>query len=225
MAKITAAAKAKGITVGWDLAHGIGNVSLSLHDWGVDFAAWCSYKYLNAGPGAVAGIFIHEKHHNQADIPRFEGWWGHDKATRFAMPETFVPIPTAEAWQLSNAPVFSMAPLRASLDLFDQTNVTELQAKTRKLAGYLEFVLETISKEEQAAFTLITPKEWTARSCQVSVHTGQYGKSLFDALTARGVIADWREPNVIRMAPVPLYNSFEDIYNFGIILKEVLKHV
>ncbi len=223
MQKITAAAKKAGITVGWDLAHGIGNIPLELHHWGVDFAAWCSYKYLNSGPGGVAGIFVHENHHIE-NLPRFEGWWGHNKATRFQMPPKFDPIASAEAWQLSNAPVFAMAPLRASLDLFDATSMAELRTKAQQLSGYLEYTLEAVSQEFDADFEIITPKDWDSRGCQISVLTGSRGKSLFDALTAQGVIADWREPNVIRMAPVPLYNSFTDIYRFGLKLKNALSN-
>jgi kynureninase len=224
MKEITAAARNAGIVVGWDLAHGAGNIPLALHDWDVDFAAWCSYKYLNAGPGGVAGIYVHERHHGNRNIPRFEGWWGHDKKTRFAMPPNFEPIPTAEAWQLSNAPVFSMAPLRASLDIFDKTNMEALREKTIKLSGYLEFVLRTVSSEAEADFQIITPENWSERGCQISVLTGDHGKGLFQYLTDRGVIADWREPNVIRLAPVPLYCSFEDVYRFGIILKSALNY-
>lgn len=215
MKTITAAAREKGAFVGWDLAHGIGNIELKLHDWGVDFAAWCSYKYLNSGPGSVAGIFVHERHHGKADIPRFEGWWGHDKDSRFKMPDTFVPMPTAEAWQLSNAPVFAMAPHRASLDIFDQTTFEQRREKAVKLSGFLEFVLDEIARKNNAHFEIITPRDWAQRGSQLSVFLHGQGRELFDKLMAAGVIADWREPNVIRMAPVPLYNSFEDIWRFG----------
>ena len=216
MKELTAYAQQKGITVGWDLAHAAGNVELSLHDWGVDFAAWCHYKYLNAGPGATAGYFVHERHHNQSDIPRFEGWWGHDKETRFQMPETFKPIPTAEAWQLSNAPVFAMAPVRAALDMVDQAGFTNLVAKSKKLTAYFQEVLDYVAKESNSHFEIITPAE--DRGAQISLLVHGYGKPLFDHLMDQGVIADWREPNVIRMAPVPLYNSFEDVRAFGEIL-------
>ena len=221
MKEITAAAHEVGALVGWDLAHAAGNVELQLHDWGVDFAAWCTYKYLNSGPGATAAAFVHQRHH-QADLPRFAGWWGHDKATLFAMPPHFVPVQSAEAWQLSNAPVMSMAPLRASLDLFDQVGMPALRKKAVALSGYLQFVMEEVAKNTGAPFKLITPEDWNERGCQISMHTGPYGRSLFDALTNRGVIADWREPAVIRLAPVPLYNSFEDVYLFGTILQEEL---
>ena len=215
MQTITAAAREKGAFVGWDLAHGIGNIELNLHDWGADFAAWCSYKYLNSGPGSVAGIFVHERHHGKAVIPRFEGWWGHDKNSRFKMPDTFIPMPTAEAWQLSNAPVFAMAPHRASLDIFDKTTFEQRREKAVKLSGYLEFVLDEIATKNDAHFEIITPRDWNQRGSQLSVFLHGQGRELFDKLMAAGVIADWREPNVIRMAPVPLYNSFEDIWRFG----------
>jgi kynureninase len=215
MKTITAAAKKVGAFVGWDLAHGIGNIELKLHEWGADFAAWCSYKYVNSGPGSTAGIFVHERHHGQADIPRFEGWWGHEKESRFKMPDKFVPMPTAEAWQLSNAPVFAMAPHRAALDIFDETTFEQRREKAVKLSGYLEFVLDEIAKKNNANFEIITPRKWDERGSQLSVFLHGQGRALFDKLMAAGVIADWREPNVIRMAPVPLYNSFEDIWRFG----------
>lgn len=222
MQTITAAAKKVGAFVGWDLAHGIGNIELKLHQWGVDFAAWCSYKYLNSGPGSVGGIFVHERHHGKADIPRFEGWWGHEKESRFKMPDTFVPMPTAEAWQLSNAPVFAMAPHRASLDIFDETTFAQRRMKAMKLSGFLEFVLDEIAKKNNANFEIITPRDWEERGSQLSVFLHGQGRELFDKLMAAGVIADWREPNVIRMAPVPLYNSFEDVFRFGQKLESAL---
>lgn len=220
MKTLTAHAQSKGIFVGWDLAHGAGNVELQLHDWNVDFAAWCHYKYINSGPGATAGYFIHERHHGQSEIPRFEGWWGHDKETRFEMPDTFKPIPTAEAWQLSNAPVMAMAPLRASLDLFEQAGFHNLRTKSEKLTAYLQEVLEFIAIETASNFEIITPRK--ERGAQLSLLVHGYGKPLFDHLMDQGVIADWREPNVIRMAPVPLYNSFEDVRAFGQILMNYL---
>ena len=223
MEQITKAGHEAGALVGWDLAHAFGNVELNLHDWGADFAAWCSYKYVNSGPGSIAGIFVHEKHHNNKDLNRFEGWWGHEKETRFEMPNKFVPIKSAEAWQLSNAPVFAMAPHRASLDLFDQTSVKDLRTKTILLSGYLEYVLKYVAEQNHANFEIITPLNWDERGCQVSVLMHGQGKALFDHLMEQGVIADWREPNVIRMAPVPLYNSFEDVYRFGEILLEATK--
>ncbi len=220
MQKITAAAKEKGITVGWDLAHGAGNVALHLHDWNVDFAAWCGYKYLNAGPGGVSGVFIHEKHHGKKDIPRFEGWWGHNKANRFEMPETYEPIPTAEAWQLSNAPVFSMAPLLGSLELFEQAGFANLRAKAEKLTGYLEEILLEIAESTDGGLKILTPKDKAQRGCQLSVVVPKIGKKVFEYISEKGVMADWREPDVIRVAPVPLYNSYTDAYHLARLIKE-----
>jgi kynureninase len=214
MAKITSAAKAKGIQVGWDLAHAAGNVALNLHDWDVDFAAWCGYKYLNAGPGGVSGVFVHEKHHGKAAIPRFEGWWGHNKESRFAMPETFVPIPTAEAWQLSNAPVFAMAPLLASLAQFEAAGFDKLRAKSVRMTNYMYDLIMHLTQKHKGALKVLTPANETERGCQLSLVVPGIGKEVFKALTAQGVIADWREPDVIRVAPVPLYNSYEDVYLF-----------
>lgn len=221
MKELTAYARERGITVGWDLAHAAGNVELHLHDWGVDFAAWCHYKYLNSGPGATAGYFVHERHHGKSDIPRFEGWWGHDKETRFQMPEKFVPIPTAEAWQMSNVPVMAMAPIRANLDLVEQAGIPALREKSKKLTAYLQEVLDFVAASTGKHLEIITPMD--ARGAQISVHVHGYGRPLFDYLMSEGVITDWREPNVIRMAPVPLYNSFEDIRAFGVLLKNYLE--
>ena len=212
-----------GALVGWDLAHAAGNVILKLHDWEVDFAAWCGYKYLNSGPGGVSGVFVHEKHHGQTDIPRFEGWWGHDKKTRFQMPDKFKPIPTAEAWQLSNAPVFSMAPLLASLELFEKAGMEALRNKSEKLTAYLEFVMNEVSKNTGVALRVLTPSVAEKRGCQLSMVVPEQGKKVFDFLSKNGVMADWREPDVIRVAPVPLYNNFEDIFRFGQILEQALK--
>ena len=203
------------------MAHAAGNVELHLHDWGVDFAAWCHYKYLNSGPGATAGYFVHERHHGKSDIPRFEGWWGHDKETRFQMPEKFVPIPTAEAWQMSNVPVMAMAPIRANLDLVEQAGIPALREKSKKLTAYLREVLDFVAASTGKHLEIITPMD--ARGAQISVHVHGYGRPLFDYLMSEGVITDWREPNVIRMAPVPLYNSFEDIRAFGVLLKNYLE--
>lgn len=222
MKTITEAAHGVGAYAGFDLAHAAGNISLKLHDWNVDFACWCSYKYLNSGPGSVAGAFVHEKHHGK-NLPLFAGWWGHDKTTRFKMEKGFKPIPTAEAWQLSNAPVFAMAAHLASLDIFDDAGMENLIAKSHQLTAYLEFVIREINRikfEGKNTLEIITPK--ANRGCQLSVVAHGYGKNLFNKLTEQGVIADWREPNVIRMAPVPLYNSFEDIYRFGQILLSVI---
>lgn len=217
--KITEAGHAAGAIVGFDLAHAAGNVELKLHDWNADFAAWCSYKYLNAGPGGIAGIFIHERHHENADLPRFAGWWGHDKATRFLMDDEFIPIKSAEGWQLSNPPIFQLAALKASLDIFEEAGTQNLFEKSKKLTGYLEFLLNEIHDER---ISVITPKNPDERGCQLSIRVKNYDKSLFKAITEKGVIADWREPDVIRVAPVPLYNSFFDVFKFSQILKNCL---
>ncbi len=220
---ITKAAHNVGAIAGWDLAHAAGNIPLQLHRWDVDFAAWCSYKYLNSGPGSVAGVFIHEKHGRNTSLHRFAGWWGHNKTSRFEMKPQFDPIPGAEGWQLSNAPVFSMAVHKASLDVFDEAGMPALRKKSEKLTAYLEFVLRQVeSRAEKTEFEIITPQDKAERGCQLSVLMHGQGKSLFDKLTEAGVIADWREPNVIRMAPVPLYNSFEDVFRFGEILHQTI---
>jgi kynureninase len=219
MQPITEAAHNVGATVGFDLAHAAGNIELHMHDWNVDFAVWCSYKYLNAGPGAVAGAFIHERHANAFDLPRFAGWWGHDKATRFLMGPDFVPIAGAEGWQISNPPILQMAVLRASLELFDEAGMAALRAKSEKLTGYLESLLNHIDDDR---ISVITPSDLQQRGCQLSIRVKDSDKSLFEAISARGVFADWREPDVIRVAPVPLYNSFADVYQFAEILKECL---
>ena len=216
MEMITKAGHIVGAKVGLDLAHAAGNVELKLHDWQVDFAAWCSYKYLNSGPGNVSGIFVHERHGNNPDLPRFAGWWGHDEDRRFLMEKGFVPTIGAQGWQLSNAPIFGMAAHRASLEIFEEVGMEKLIDKSRLLVAYLEFVLAEVAlKFDNCNFESITPTDPKEKGCQVSVLLQGQGKDLFDKLTDLGVIADWREPNVIRMAPVPLYNSFEDIYRFG----------
>ena len=221
MQAITEAGHAVGAVVGFDLAHAAGNLKMQLHDWNVDFACWCSYKYMNSGPGGVAGIFVHERHHG-AGLPMFAGWWGHDKKDRFKMERTFKPMHSAEAWQLSNAPVFAMAPHRAALDLFDETGMDRLVAKSVMLTAYLEFVIDDIAARTGTKLEILTPRDPGQRGCQLSVVLHGKGRQLFDQLTAHGVIADWREPNVIRMAPVPLYNNFEDVHRFGTILEEAL---
>jgi kynureninase len=221
MKRITEAGHAVGAFVGFDLAHAAGNVDLHLHDWGVDFAAWCSYKYLNSGPGNVSGMFVHQRHEFNPELPRFAGWWGYDKETRFLMKPGFVPMKGAEGWQLSNAPVFGMAAHLASLDIFDEVGMPALRKKSELLTGYLEFIINDITARhgEKVSFEIITPKEKVKRGCQLSMLVHGQGKSLFEYISDKGVVADWREPNVIRMAPVPLYNSFEDIYRFGQILE------
>ncbi|NAS29592.1 kynureninase [Flavobacteriaceae bacterium R38] len=217
MEAITKAGHMVGAKVGWDLAHAAGNIKMELHNWNVDFAAWCSYKYMNAGPGNASGVFVHEKYLGKKDIPRFEGWWGHNKERRFLMEPHFDPMPNAEAWQLSNAPILSVAPYLASLSLFEEVGMNELIEKRITLTAYLEFVLTEIDKEVSSTFEIITPPE---RGCQLSVFLHGEGRSLFDYLMKEGVIVDWREPNVIRLAPVPFYCSFEDMYRFGQILKK-----
>lgn len=217
---ITQAAHAVGAIAGFDLAHAAGNIQLNLHDWQVDFAVWCSYKYLNSGPGGVAGAFVHQKHLGNERQPMFAGWWGHDKAERFLMEDTFKPIPTAERFQLSNAPILSMAACLASLDLFDAIGMGALIEKSHALTGYLEFIVHDINARKNDCLEIITPNE--NRGCQLSIKAHGYGRKLYDALIAEGVIPDWREPDVIRCAPVPMYNSFTDIYRFGQILESLL---
>lgn len=221
MAAITDAAHKVGAYCGFDLAHGMGNIKLKLNRWQVDFAAWCTYKYLNSGPGSVGGLFVHENHHKR-NLPILAGWWGHDKNTRFKMKPEFEPMQSAEAWQMSNAPVFNMAIHLASLELFQEATMYKLLDKSRALTGYLEFVINDVARETGVNLEIITPKEHKRRGCQISVVAHGYGRALFDKITEAGVITDWREPNVIRMAPVPLYNSFEDVYRFGGILKAAL---
>ena len=213
--RITQLGHKKGITVGFDLAHAAGNIKLELHNWEVDFAVWCSYKYLNSGPGSVAGAFIHERHHN-SDLPRFAGWWGHNKDDRFKMPDEFSAIKSAEGWQLSNPSILSLAAIRASLSIFDEVGMDNLVAKSINLTDYLLFLLNTIKTNR---IEIITPNK---RGCQISIRVKNGNKVLFDKITTKGIVADWREPDVIRVAPVPLYNSFTDVFNFYNILKEEL---
>ncbi|SHF88154.1 Kynureninase [Flavobacterium micromati] len=219
MKTITAAGHKVGACVGWDLAHAAGNVKLQLHDWNVDFASWCSYKYMNSGPGNASGCFIHEKHHNDATLPRFAGWWGHNKERRFKMEQTFDPVHGADGWQISNIPILSLAPYLASVEMFDEIGMDALMQKRDSITSYLEFILHEIDKETDSTFEIITPANPTDRASQLSVLLHGEGRSLFDYLMKNGVITDWREPNVIRLAPAPLYTSYEDMYNFGQILK------
>ncbi|MGJ8663762.1 MAG: kynureninase [Marinicella sp.] len=222
MQAITDAAQHHDITVGFDLAHAAGNVVMHLHDWGVDFAAWCTYKYLNSGPGSVAGCFVHEKHHDNADLPRFAGWWGHDKSTRFKMENEFIPIQSAEGWQLSNPPILSLAAIRASLDTIKEAGgIGELSAKSKQLTAYLRFLLTTRLPQQ---VEIITPDDELS-GCQLSIcieSPNKSGKDVFAAIEEAGVTCDWREPNVIRVAPVPLYNSFTDCIKFVDILEAAL---
>ncbi len=236
MKRITEDGHKAGAIVGFDLAHAAGNIELNLHDWNVDFAAWCSYKYLNAGPGGVAGCFVHERHSEDFDLPRFAGWWGHDKETRFLMDKEFVPMRGAEGWQLSNPPIFQMAALKASLDIFEEAGMKRLTEKSKKLTGFLEFLLGEIHDER---ISVITPCDENERGCQLSIRVETErqhlagkcrqddgvpsNKNLFKAISDRGVVADWREPDVIRVAPVPLYNSFSDVFQFAEILNSCLK--
>ncbi|MFN0013753.1 MAG: kynureninase [Saprospiraceae bacterium] len=214
---ITAAAHRAGAYAGFDLAHTAGNLPLRLHEWGADFAVWCSYKYLNTGPGGPSGIFVHERHGDIAGLPRFAGWWGHDEGERFQMLKGFKPMRGAEGWQLSNAQIFSFAAHKASLDIFDAVGMEALRKKSLRLTGFLEHVLDEVTREKNL-FRIITPRDPAARGCQVSALTDSRGKALFDRMTDNGVLADWREPNVIRFAPVPLYNSFEDVWRLGQLL-------
>lgn len=216
---ITKKAHEVGAAAGFDLAHAAGNIDLQLHQWQVDFAAWCSYKYLNSGPGSVGGVFVHENHAYNKDLPRFAGWWGHNENERFKMLKGFDAEAGAAGWQLSNAPVLSMAVHKVSLDIFAKAGMSKLVEKGKQLNAYLNYVInEAITANPSLELNIITPQA-PERGCQISVLTGDNGKQLFDFLTQNGVIADWRNPNVIRMAPVPLYNSFEDIYRFGQILQ------
>lgn len=214
MESITKAGHAVGSVVGFDLAHAAGNVILKLHDWQVDFAAWCSYKYLNSSPGGVSGMFVHEKHANKPELPRFAGWWGYNKETRFKMEPGFVPMEGAEGWQLSNAPVLGMAAHWASLEIFDEVGMEKLRAKSDELTAYLEFLLDGISEKygEKCNLEIITPRSLKERGAQLSILLHGQGKELFNFISDEGVVADWREPNVIRVAPAPLYNSFEDVW-------------
>lgn len=224
MEKITAAGHSIGAIVGWDLAHAAGNINLKLHEWNVDFAAWCGYKYLNSSPGGVSGMFVHQRHEYKPELPRFAGWWGYDKATRFQMEPGFNPIKGAEGWQLSNAPVLGMAAHLASLDIFDQAGMEAIGKKRDEMTAFLEFVINDVSErnKEKVTFEIITPSSPKERGAQLSILVHGKGKSLFDALSEQGVVADWREPNVIRIAPAPLYNSFEDCYWFGVFLEKAI---
>lgn len=216
--EITRNAHERNVLIGWDLAHAAGNVPLRMHDWDADFAAWCSYKYLNAGPGAVAGAFVHERHLGRPDLPRFGGWWGNDPATRFRMTPDFVPVASADAWALSNPPIFSLAPLRVSLEVFDRAGgVARLREKSEAMTGLMETMLRAIP-----GFEIITPSEARERGCQLSLVVRGDARAAHQRLTEAGIICDFREPNVIRAAPVPLYNSFEDVWRFAETLRAQL---
>jgi kynureninase len=220
MKAITEAGHKIGAMVGFDLAHAAGNIKLELHDWNIDFAAWCSYKYMNSGPGNASGCFVHEKHHAIKDLSRFGGWWGHNKERRFIMEPEYNPIVGADGWQISNLPILSLAPYLASVEMFAEVGMEKLISKRNQITAYLEFILNEIDKEiDGTEFEIITPANQEERACQLSVFLHGQGRILFDYLMKNGVITDWREPNVIRLAPVPFYCSYEDMFDFGQILK------
>lgn len=219
MKTIAEAGHRVGAVVGFDLAHAAGNLELRLHTWDVDFAVWCSYKYLNAGPGAVGGAFIHERHARAFDMCRLAGWWGHDKESRFLMGPEFRPIPGAEGWQVSNPPILQMAALRASLEIFDEAGMPALRRKSEALTGYLEFLIDKIGYER---ISIITPRDPAQRGCQLSIRVEGGDRSVYQRIISQGVSADWREPDVIRVTPVPLYNKFAEVYRFAEILKNSL---
>ncbi len=223
MERITKAGHDAGAVVGWDLAHAAGNVPVQLHDWGVDFAAWCSYKYLNSGPGSVSGIFVHEKHARSFHLPRFAGWWGHNKEERFLMAPGFKPLEGAEGWQLSNAPIFAMAPHLASLRIFAEAGMEALRQKSLKLTAFMQRVVEHVAESSGTPLEIITPSDPARRGCQLSLLAHGQGKALFHHLMKNGVFVDWREPNVIRLAPVPLYNSYGDVLRFGEVMAQGLR--
>jgi kynureninase len=220
--RITRAGHDAGAVVGFDLAHAIGNVPLALHRDNVDFAAWCSYKYLNSGPGAIAGAFIHERHGLDHTLPRFAGWWGHDESERFKMKKGFVSMPGVDGWQLSNPPILQSAAHLAALEIFEDAGIENLRNKSKLLTGYLEFLLNDIDPKHDF-YKIITPTDPGERGCQLSLLMRHNGRKIFDRLTVSGVIADWREPDCIRLAPVPLYNTFEEVFRFARILEGVVK--
>jgi kynureninase len=217
MAGITRAGRAKGCAVGFDLAHAAGNLQLRLHDWGPDFAVWCSYKYLNGGPGCVAGCFVHERHARSFDLPRFSGWWGHDERSRFEMGPTFQAMSGAEGWQVSNPSIISLAALRASMQIFQEADIERLRAKSVMLTAYLEFLLNRILLDQKCfpRFSIVTPRERDRRGAQLSIRVPQNGRALCKRLTQEGIVGDWREPDTYRVAPVPLYNSYHDVFRFA----------
>jgi len=211
MSGITKAGHRKGCIVGFDLAHAAGNIPLQLHNWGPDFAVWCSYKYLNGGPGCVGGCFVHQRHAKAFDVPRFAGWWGHDEKIRFQMGPEFHPMTGAEGWQLSNPPIFALAPLRASMEIFSEAGMERLRAKSISLTGYMEFLLQ---RNASPRFSVISPREAHRRGAQLSIRLTHVGRQICDRMAALGVIGDWREPDIFRVAAVPLYNSYQDVYRF-----------
>jgi kynureninase len=213
MEGITKLGQRKGCVVGFDLAHAVGNIELRLHDWGADFAVWCSYKYLNGGPGCVAGCFVHERHARAWELPRFAGWWGHDEEKRFQMGPEFHPMVGAEGWQLSNPPILALAPLRASMEIFAEAGIERLRAKSVSLTGYMEFLLDQ-QPSSKLKFSILTPREQKRRGAQLSIRLPGAGREWCDRLASAGVIGDWREPDIFRVAAVPLYNSYQDVYGF-----------
>jgi len=223
MKEITEAAHKVGAMCGFDLAHAAGNVPLELHDWNVDFACWCTYKYLNSGPGSVGGVFVNERHATNPNLFRLAGWWGHNKETRFQMGPDFDPIPTAESWSMSNAPVFNMIAHEVSLEIFSEAGMKALHEKSLLLTAYLDFVLKEVMSITGQKLIRITPEDPAQRGCQLSVIVEGYDRKLVSTLYEQGVVVDWREPNVIRLAPVPLYNSFEDVYQLGKVLEQIFK--
>ena len=220
MKSITEKAHAVGANVGFDLAHAAGNINLKLHEWGPDFAVWCSYKYLNSGPGGTSGVFVHERHANNPELVRFAGWWGHEESSRFQMKKGFIPMEGAAGWQLSNAQIFPMAIHKASLEIFDEAGIENLRKKSELLTGYLYFILADYKEH----LNVITPETAADRGCQLSIIVKEDGKKLFDYLESKGILPDWREPNVIRMSPIPLYNTFEDVYRIGVALKSFFEN-
>ena len=225
MPRLADAAHSVGAIAGFDLAHAAGNVPLALHEWNVDFAAWCSYKYLNSSPGNVGAIFVHERHGRNFELPRFGSWWGHDKETRFEMKSGFQPMAGAEGWQLSNVPILGMAAMKASLDIFAEAGMGALREKSEMLTGYLEYTVDQLASEfPDAGISIISPRNPEQRGCQISMDVAGRERELFDEMIAAGVIADFREPCIIRMAPVPLYNSFEDVFTFGRVMRRLLSN-
>jgi kynureninase len=220
MNTIAEAAHKAGAAVGFDLAHAAGNIELKMHDWDVDFAVWCSYKYLNGGPGAVGGAFVHERHGRSFDLSRLAGWWGHDKETRFLMGPEFKPLAGAEGWQVSNPPILQMAALRASLEIFDEAGMPALVERSKKITAYLERLIDDIADDR---IEVITPRDPGQRGCQLSIRVKNADRSLYRRLIENGVYADWREPDVIRVAPVPLYNSYSDVSRFSEVLRQALQ--
>ncbi len=225
MGAITKAGHDVGAKVGWDLAHAVGNIELSLHDWNADFACWCSYKYMNAGPGSVSGYFVHEKHHNDKTLPRFGGWYGHNKERRFLMEPSFDPNPGALGWQSSCTGVLAMAPYLASVEMFDEIGMDRITKKRNQLTAYLEYIIQQVADATQSNLEIITPKNIAERGSQLSVVLHGQGKELFNYLMTNGIVVDWREPAVIRLAPVPLYTTYEEMYHFGKILTEGIQQM